>query len=332
MGLLVDGVWRDDGYGTEKTDGRFKRWESPFRHWVTADGQAGPTGDGGFKAESGRYHLYVSLACPWAHRLVIMRKLKGLEDHIGLSVVHWHMREHGWTFAPGPGVITDPVHGADYLYQIYQKADPQFTGRVTTPALWDRQTGTIVSNESADIIRMFNSAFDSVGAKAADYYPKALRGEIDAVNDRVYDTLNNGVYNAGFATSQAAYDEAIAPLYDTMRWLDARLGQQRYLAGHQITEADWRLFVTLLRSDAVYAVHFKCSKRRVIDCPNLWAYTRELYQVPGVAETVNMEHIRRHYFESHPHVNPTGVVAAMLDLDFNQLHGRDALGPAVSAA
>ncbi len=332
MGLLVDGVWRDEGYKTDENDGHFKRWDSPFRHWVTADGSAGPTGDAGYKAESGRYHLYVSLACPWAHRTLIMRKLKGLEEHISLSIVHWHMGENGWTFADGPGVIPDPIHQADYLYQVYQKADPEFNGRVTTPTLWDRETGTIVSNESADIIRMFNSAFDGVGAKAGDYYPEPLRAEINEVNDRVYDTLNNGVYKAGFATSQEAYDEAINPLFDTMGWLDERLGKQRYLAGRQITEADWRLFVTLLRFDAVYAVHFKCSKRRVTDYPNLWGHTREMYQVPGVAETVNMDHIRHHYFESHPHVNPAGVVAAMPMIDFTEPHGREAVGKAVSAA
>ena len=323
MGLLVEGEWQQDAsYADHKSKGRFKRWESPFRHWVTADGSAGPTGDAGFKAESGRYHLYVSLACPWAHRTVIMRKLKGLEEHIGLSVVHWYMRDHGWTFAEGPGVIPDPIHNADYLYQIYQKADPTFSGRVTTPTLWDRETNTIVSNESADIIRMLNSAFDGLGAASGDYYPAALRSLIDPVNDRVYDTLNNGVYKAGFATSQEAYDEAIDPLYETMDWLEERLSRQRYLVGDRITEADWRLFVTLLRFDAVYTVHFKCSKRRVIDYPNLWAYTRDLYQSPGMAETVNMEHIRRHYFESHPFINPHAVVPAMPLVDFNQPHNR----------
>ena len=332
MGMLVDGKWQDEGYKTEENKGRFKRWDSPFRNWITSDGTAGPTGDGGFKAEAGRYHLYVSMACPWAHRTLIFRALKGLEGTIPVSVVHWYMRDHGWTFADGPGVVPDPIFKADYLYQIYQQADPSFTGRVTTPTLWDRETGTIVSNESADVIRMLNSAFDGIGATAGDYYPEALRPEIDRVNDRIYNTLNNGVYKAGFASTQDAYDEAVAPLFDTLDWLEQRLSESRFLVGNRITEADWRLFVTLLRFDAVYAVHFKCSKQRIVDCPNLWAYTRELYQWPGIAETVNMDHIRRHYYQSHPQVNPTGVVATMPDIDFAAPHDRDRFGPVQLAA
>jgi glutathionyl-hydroquinone reductase len=332
MGLLIEGEWHDKWYETKENGGRFKRMESPFRNWVTADGQPGPTGKRGFKAEAGRYHLYVSYACPWAHRTLIFRKLKGLERMISVSAVHWLMGKHGWSFAEGEGVIPDPLFNADYLYEIYLKADPAFTGRVTTPTLWDRKEGTIVSNESAEIIRMFNSAFDGVGAAAGDYYPAALRAEIDQVNKRVYDTLNNGVYKCGFATSQEAYDEAIGPLFDTLDWLEERLAGQRYLAGNRITEADWRLFVTLLRFDPVYVTHFKCSRKRLVDYPNLWAYTRELYQWPGVAETVNMHHIRHHYFESHPQVNPSGIVAAMPEINLIEPHGRDAVAPAEAAA
>ncbi|MFY2763153.1 glutathione S-transferase family protein [Arenimonas sp. MALMAid1274] len=308
MGLLVDGRWTDKGYDTESTGGRFKRSESQFRHWVTRDGAPGPTGEGGFKAESGRYHLYVALACPWAHRTLIFRKLKGLEPHIGLSVVHWYMGEEGWTFAPGPGVVPDPIHGAERFYEIYLAADPQYSGRVTVPVLWDRQRATIVSNESADIIRMFNSAFDEVGVTAGDYYPEAPRATIDEVNKRVYRDVNNGVYKAGFATTQDAYEEAVVPLFDTLDWLEQRLGAQRYLCGDQVTEADWRLFTTLLRFDPVYVGHFKCNLRRIADYPNLSRLLHELYRVPGVSDTVDLHHIKHHYFESHAQLNPAGVV------------------------
>lgn len=322
MGLLIDGQWHEQGYGTEKHGGRFKRWESPFRHWITPDGRPGPTGQGGFAAAPGRYHLYISLACPWAHRTLIFRSLKGLEEMIGLSVVHWYMREGGWSFKQGPGVIPDPLHNADYLHQVYQQADPGFSGRVTTPTLWDKKTGTIVSNESADIIRMFNSAFDGIGAAPGDYYPEPLRAEIDQINARIYDTVNNGVYKSGFASSQDAYEEAVVPLFESLDWLEERLSHNRYLLGDQITEADWRLFVTLVRFDLVYITHFKCTLRRLVDYPNLWAYTRDLFQHPGIAETVNFEHIKKHYFQSHPFINPTGVVPVGPEPDFTAPHGR----------
>ncbi|NEP19728.1 MAG: glutathione S-transferase family protein [Leptolyngbya sp. SIO4C1] len=322
MGLLIDGVWHDRWYDTESNDGKFKRETSSFRNWVTADGSAGPEGKDGFKAEPGRYHLYVSYACPWAHRTLIFRALKGLEEMIDLSVVNWLMGENGWSFEPGPGVIPDPIHQADYLREIYVKADPAYTGRVTVPILWDKATHTIVNNESSEIIRMFNSAFDQVGATAGDYCPEELRDEIDAVNDRVYHTVNNGVYKAGFATTQEAYEEAVMPLFESLDWLEDRLANQRYVAGDRITEADWRLFTTLLRFDPVYHGHFKCNIRRLIDYPNLWAYTRELYQMPKVAETIHFDHIKHHYYESHPQVNPTGVVPAGPKLDFSEPHGR----------
>ncbi|MEQ8484990.1 MAG: glutathione S-transferase family protein [Pseudomonadales bacterium] len=322
MGLLVDGKWVDRWYDTGSTGGRFERQQQAFRSWVTADGSAGPSGDGGFAAEPGRYHLYVSLACPWAHRTLILRALKGLEPHIGVSVVHWHMGEHGWTFADGPGVVADPLHGASHLYELYQRADPAFTGRVTVPVLWDKTREAIVNNESAEIVRMFNSAFDGVGAAPGDYYPEPLRQQIDAINQRVYETLNNGVYRCGFATSQAAYDEAVYPLFETLDWLEDLLGRRRYLAGDALTEADVRLFTTLVRFDPVYHGHFKCNLRRLIDLPNLWAYTRELYQHPKIRPTVDFHHIRHHYYESHPKVNPSGVVPAGPVLDFDAPHGR----------
>jgi putative glutathione S-transferase len=322
MGLLVDGVWQDRWYDTASSGGRFERQQSRFRNWVTPDGAPGPSGAGGFAAEPGRYHLYVSLACPWAHRALILRALKGLEDLISLSVVHWRMLEHGWTFAPGPGVIPDPIHQAEYLYQVYQAADPQYTGRVTTPVLWDRVRGTIVSNESAEIIRMLNSAFDGVGARPGDYYPRALRGEIDALNARVYETVNNGVYRAGFATRQAAYEEAVRPLFETLDGLEARLAARRYLCGARLTEADLRLLPTLLRFDLVYYGHFKCNLRRLVDYPNLWAYTRDVAQTPGVLATFDADHAKRHYYESHRTLNPSGIVPLGPQLDFAAPHGR----------
>jgi putative glutathione S-transferase len=324
--LLVEGVWQDQWYDTRTTGGRFVRRESQFRSWVTADGAPGPSGEGGFRAEPGRYHLYVSLACPWAHRTVIFRKLKGLERLVGLSVAHWENVEQGWTFAPGPGVIPDPVNGARYLHEVYTKARPTYSGRVTVPVLWDRERKTIANNESSEIIRMFNSAFDGLGAAPGDYYPAALRPEIDAVNSRVYETLNNGVYRCGFATSQEAYDEAVVPLFDTLDWLEARLASRRYVCGGRLTEADWRLFTTLARFDPVYHSHFKCNLRRLIDYPNLWAYTRDLYQHPGVAETVDFDHIKRHYYGSQRSVNPTGIVPRGPILDFRAPHGRERLG------
>ena len=326
MGLLVEGVWRDQWYDTAASGGRFVRKDSAFRNWVTPDGAPGPTGRGGFKAEPGRYHLYVSLACPWAHRTLIMRALKGLEEAISVSVVHWLMREDGWTFAEGPGTVPDTVNGAAFLHQVYTAADPRHTGRVTVPVLWDKRGGTIVSNESSEIIRMLNSAFDGVGAKPGDHYPEPLRPEIDAINARVYDTVNNGVYKAGFATTQAAYEEAVRPLFETLEWLEARLAKDRFLLGSALTEADIRLWTTLVRFDPVYVGHFKCNIRRLVDMPNLWAYARDIYSLPGVAGTVNFEHIKRHYYESHRGVNPTGIVPLGPVLDFAAPHGREGLG------
>ncbi len=308
MGLLIDGQWQDIWYPTEENQGRFVRSAAQFRNWVTPDGAAGPTGRAGFKAEAGRYHLYVSYACPWANRALIFRKIKRLEKMISLSVVHWHMGEEGWTFDDGEGVIADPLFNAAYLREIYLQANHSYSGRVTVPVLWDKKTNTIVSNESAEIIRMFNSAFDDLGAAKGDYYPKKLREEIELLNDRIYDTVNNGVYKAGFATTQEAYEEAVIPLFQTLDWLEQRLASQRYLTGHQITEADWCLFTTLIRFDPVYVGHFKCNLKRLIDYPNLWAYTRDIYQQPGVSETINMVHIKNHYYGSHTSINPSGVV------------------------
>jgi len=308
MGLLIDGVWHDQWYDTKSTGGRFVRQESAFRNWITPDGAPGPTGVGGYKAEPGRYHLYVSLACPWAHRTLILRKLKGLEGMISVSVVHWLMLENGWTFDDGPGVIPDPIFGARYLYEIYARAEPRYTGRVTVPMLWDKATGTIVNNESSEIIRMFNSAFDGCGALPGDYYPEDLRLEIDALNARIYNTVNNGVYKAGFATTQEAYNAAVTKLFETLDFLEECLATRRYLLGDRLTEVDWRLFTTLVRFDPVYVGHFKCNLRRIVDYPNLFDYLRHLYQMPGIAETVNMFHIKHHYYQSHRTINPTGIV------------------------
>ena len=322
MGLLVDGQWQDKWYDTEASGGRFVREDAGFRNWVTADGSAGLTGVGGFKAEANRYHLYVSLACPWAHRTTIYRKLKGLEDMISLSVVHPFMGDKGWTFAEGAGVIADPIVNASYLYEVYVAAKPNYTGRVTVPILWDKKTNTIVSNESSEIIRMLNSAFDEVGATDVNFLPKALLAEIDTINEFVYSAVNNGVYKAGFATTEAAYKEAVVTLFDALDTLEARLADQRYLLGDTITEADWRLFTTLVRFDAVYVGHFKCNIRRIVDYPNLWGYLRDLYQVPGIAETVSIEHIKAHYYTSHANINPTRIIPVGPVLDFNEPHDR----------
>ncbi len=308
MGLLIDGRWQDRWYDTKASGGRFERQASQFRHWVTADGAAGPTGEGGFAAEAGRYHLYVSLACPWAHRTLIFRQLKGLTDLVSVSVVNPYMGEHGWTFEPGPGVVPDPEQDALYLYEVYLAARADYSGRVTVPVLWDRQRQTIVSNESADIIRMFNTAFDDLGAREGDFYPPALHDEIDALNDWIYRSVNNGVYRAGFATTQEAYEEAVVELFAALDRLDERLSSRTYLCGERITEADWRLFTTLLRFDPVYVGHFKCNLRRIVDYPALSAYLRRLQQVPGIADTVNLDHIKQHYYRSHPSINPTGIV------------------------
>ena len=308
MGMLVDGHWRNDDSKLVDEAGKLQRPESAFRNWVTRDGATGPTGEGGFKAEPGRYHLYIARACPWAHRAALMREFKGLQQMIGLSVTHWLMGDDGWTFAPGPGVIRDPLHDVDTLWQLYVRADPGYTGRVTVPVLWDMQRGTIVSNESADIMRMFNSAFDGVGARPGDYAPQDRLGEIDALNARIYDGLNNGVYKAGFATSQEAYEDAAAGVFDTLDWLEAHLATRTWLCGDTQTEADWRLFTTLLRFDAVYHGHFKCNLRRLVDYPVLSAYAQRLSDEPGVATTVDFDHIRRHYYRSHRQINPTGIV------------------------
>jgi putative glutathione S-transferase len=325
MGLLVEGQWQDKWYDTEASKGQFVRSVAQFRNWVTADGAAGPSGRAGFKAEAGRYHLYVSLACPWANRTLIFHKLKGLEKIISLSVVHWHMGEDGWTFADGEGVISDPVFNAKYLREIYLKADNIYSGRVTVPVLWDKQTNTIVSNESSEIIRMFNCAFDEAGAIGVDYYPESLREEIDVINQRIYDSVNNGVYKAGFATSQAAYEDGLTALFETLDWLEERLETNRYLLGKEITEADWRLFTTLVRFDPVYVGHFKTNLKRLADYPNLWAYTCELYQQTGIAETINMNHIKQHYYGSHKTINPTGIVPLGPEVNYDEPHARESL-------
>ncbi|WP_372884996.1 glutathione S-transferase family protein [Shimia sp.] len=323
MGHMIDGNWRDEPLVAASKDGKFRRSQSQFRNWITADGSPGPTGTGGFAAESGRYHLYVSHACPWAHRTLIFRALKGLDEHIPVSVVHPDMLGQGWTFeTDGQGATGDRLYGLDFAHQVYARADPGYSGRVTVPILWDRQHQTIVSNESSEIIRMFNSAFDGLTGNRDDYWPEDLRAAIAPVNDRIYDTVNNGVYKAGFATTQAAYDAAVHPLFDSLDWLERRLGQQRYLMGARLTEADWRLFTTLIRFDPVYHLHFKCNRRRLIDHANLWAYTRELYQMPGIAETVNMAHIVRHYHYSHDSINPHRILPINPVLDYHAPHGR----------
>jgi len=324
MGFFVDGVWHDGG---DRTDARgaFQRPQTSFRNYVTADGSPGPTGKGGFAAEAGRYHLYVSLACPWAHRTLIFRKLKKLEPVISVSKVSPDMGAPGWTFDKASGSTGDDLYGAAKLADIYLRADPKFSGRVTVPVLWDKRQQTIVSNESAEIIRMFNSAFDAFTDDRTDYYPAPLREEIDRINERIFATVNNGVYRAGFATTQEAYAEAYTALFETLDDIEGRLSRQRYLAGPVITEADWRLFTTLIRFDAVYYSHFKCNRQRVIDFPNLSNYLRELYQVPGVAETVSIPEIKRHYYHSHRDVNPTGIVPLGPALDFDAPHDRGKL-------
>lgn len=307
------------------SEGEFVRWESGFRHWVTPDGSPGPLGDGGFKAEPGRYHLYVSYACPWAHRTLIWRKLKGLEDLISVSVVHPLMPPESWVFGDYPGATPDHVHGFEKLYQLYAHTAPDFDGVVTVPVLYDKARETIVNNESAEIIRMLNSAFDAWGRSEVDFYPAELRDDIDAVNALVYDNVNNGVYRTGFAVTQAAYEAAFDQLFAALDQLEARLARQRYLVGQRLTEADWRLFTTLVRFDPVYHGHFKCNLRRLVDYPNLWAHTRELYQMPGIAETVNMDHIKLHYYGSHTAINPNGIVPKGPALDFMAPHGREGL-------
>ena len=318
MGLLVDGVWHDTWYDTGSNDGRFKREEAVFRNWVTADGSSA------YPAEPGRYHLYVSYACPWAHRTLVFRKLKGLDDIVSVSVVDPRMAEHGWTFGDYPGATGDTVNGASFLYQIYTKAKPDMTGRVTVPVLWDKKTGAIVSNESSEIIRMLNSAFDQVGGdRSVDFWPEDLRSEIETINGPIYDHVNNGVYRAGFATTQEAYDEAHDDLFRTLDMLETRLAKQRYLVGDRLTEADWRLFTTLVRFDPVYHGHFKCNRQRLSEFPHLWNYLLELYQFPGVVETVNMDHIKTHYYWSHTTINPTRIVPRGPDIDYLAPHNRE---------
>ena len=324
MGQLVDGVWRDTWYDTKSSGGRFVRSDTSFRNWITPDGAPGPSGEGGFPAEAGRYHLYVSYACPWAHRTLIFRALKGLEDLITVSVVHPDMLSDGWTFGTGfSGATGDDLFGFDFLREVYLKADPKISGRVTVPILWDKVQGTIVSNESSEIIRMLNSAFDGITGNQDDYWPETLRGEIEEVNARIYDTVNNGVYRSGFATTQEAYDEAVTALFASLDWLEDRLAANRYLMGSRVTEADWRLVPTLFRFDLVYHLHFKCNRKRIVDYPNLWAYTRELYQWPGVAPTVNFDHIVRHYHYSHETINPHRIVPINPIINWSAPHGRE---------
>jgi len=322
MGLLVDGVWQDEQHLQRTQAGRFVRPTTRFRNFVTEDGSAGPTGSGGFAAARGRYHLYVALACPWAHRTVIMRMLKGLEDVVSMSVVEPLYGPRGWRFGSGPGTVPDTVNGASELAEIYLLADPKYTGRVSVPALWDKERRTIVNNESPEIIRMLNGAFGRFTNVRTDYYPPPLRAEIDRVNDLVYENVNNGVYRAGFATSQEAYEEAFRAVFGALDELERRLSRQRYLVGDAITEADWRLFPTLVRFDAVYHGHFKCNLLRIADYPNLSNYLRDLYQQPGIAALVNMDHIKQHYYGSQRHVNPSGIVPLGPQLDFSAPHDR----------
>lgn len=321
MGLLQQGKWVDQWYETGTSGGEFQRQDSRFRHWLTPNGEAGPNGERGFKAEKGRYQLYVSLACPWAHRTLIFRELKQLQAYIDVTVVEPIMLENGWE-------MSDPMYGLDFLYELYLKADAQYEGRVTVPVLWDKQSKTIVSNESAEIIRMFNSAFDHLTGNHDDYYPEPLHEAIHAVNDRVYDTINNGVYRAGFATTQEAYESAFYSLFDSLDWVEGLLTQQRYLTGQQITEADWRLFTTLVRFDAVYFGHFKTNRQLLADYPAISGYVRELYQMPGIAQTVSLEHIKTHYYASHLMINPTGVVPLGPAQDFSVAHNRQTLSAA----
>ncbi|AFT78353.1 glutathione S-transferase [Alteromonas macleodii str. 'Black Sea 11'] len=320
MGLLVDGKWQDKWYDTSKNGGKFERQASKFRDNVSNDE------DAKYPVESGRYHLYVSLACPWAHRALIFRKLKGLEEHIDVSVVHPEMLDNGWEFKEYPGSTGDKLYGFDYAHQIYTKAKPEITTRVTVPILWDKQTETIVNNESAEIIRIFNSGFNALTSNDDDYYPEALRQEIDDINEMVYHDINNGVYKAGFATTQKAYEEAVNALFHALDIVDERLSKQRYLVGSNITEADWRLFTTLIRFDAVYHGHFKCNKKQIADYPNIYGYMKELYQVPGVAETVNFDHIKRHYYFSHTMINPTQIIPVGPEQDLMSAHGRENIG------
>ena len=317
MGLLVDGKWHDQWYDTKKSGGRFIRSDSQFRNWITKDGSPGPTGEGGYKAEPNRYHLYISYACPWASRTMIMRRLKGLGDIISVSAVHPFMGENGWTFEEAPGVIADPIFNADYMHQIYTNVEPDYSGRVTVPVLYDKKTNTIVNNESSEIMRMFNSAFEGLTSNDYDFSPAELLDEIDEINAFVYDNINNGVYKSGFATDQAVYEEEVTNLFDALDKLEAHFEENEYLVGNQITEADWRLFTTLVRFDSVYFGHFKCNIRQLVDYKNLWRYTRELYHWPGVKETVNFDHIKDHYYTSHGTINPNRIVPKGPEIDWS---------------
>ncbi|MED5525000.1 glutathione S-transferase family protein [Gallaecimonas pentaromativorans] len=323
MGVLVNGQWQDKWYDTQKSGGEFKREAAQLRNWVTADGSPGPSGDGGFAAESGRYHLYVSLACPWAHRTLIFRKLKGLESHIPVSVVSYLMLEDGWTFDKDTGSSGDALFDQSFLHQLYTRNKADYSGRVTVPVLWDTHSNRIVSNESAEIIRMFNSAFNELTGNERDFYPEALAGEIDDINAIVYDNINNGVYKAGFATSQEAYEAAYDNVFATLDALEDRLARQRYLVGKHLTEADWRLFTSLIRFDAVYHGHFKCNRQKLSEFPHLFEYVKELYQYPGISETVDFTHIKGHYYGSHRTINPTAVVPKGPDLDWLIPHQRE---------
>ena len=326
MGLLIDGKWSTAWHDTSRSGGHFVREDAHHRHWITADGSAGPSGEGGFEAESGRYHLYISHACPWAHRMLIFRLLKDLTDHVSVSVVHPLMLENGWSFAHDPdGGDGDDLFGYDFLHQVYTRCQPRASGRVTVPVLWDRKRDCIVSNESSEIIRMFNSAFDAITGNQDDYWPESLRAGIETVNSDIYQNINNGVYRAGFATTPEAYDEAVTRLFDALDRMELRLADQRYLIGDRLTEADWRFFTTLVRFDPVYVGHFKCNIRRIADYPVLSAYLRDLYQRPGIAGTVMMRHIKQHYYGSHPTINPTGIVPVGPEIDYDAPHGRDAL-------
>lgn len=323
MGRMIDGQWITDDAAITDKSGAFDRKPVTFRNWITPNGDAGPSGTGGFKAESGRYHLYVAGACPWAHRTRIFRTLKGLEAHISLDIAHPDMMDDGWTFSTDfPGTTGDSLFEANFVREIYAKADPKFTGRVTVPILWDKQTGQIVSNESSEIIRMFNSAFDGMTGNTADYWPEELRHQIEPINDRIYNSLNNGVYRCGFAKSQTAYDTAVTELFDTLDWLEGILSEKRYLLGDHQTEADWRLFPTLYRFDAVYNTHFKCNKKRLVDYPNLFSYARELFQTDGIAATVEHDQITRHYYYSHRSINPHGIIPIGPNTDWSSPHNR----------
>lgn len=324
MGMLIDGKWTDQQLSAKNSDGKFVRADAGFRNWITSDGSAGPSGEAGFKAEANRYHLYISHACPWANRTAIFRKLKGLDSLISCSVVDHFAADEGWTFKEEGGEETrDNLFDSKHAHQLYTRAKSDYTGRVTVPILWDRQSDTIVSNESSEIIRMFNSAFNELTGNTLDFYPEPMRSEIDTINERIYHRLNNGVYKCGFATSQQAYEDAFLPLFDTLDWAEDILSNQAFLAGSVLTEADWRLFTTLIRFDAVYVSHFKCNKKRIADYPNLSNYTRQLYQWPGVSDTINMHHIKHHYFRSHESINPTRIVPVGPQLDFSAPHDRD---------